>query len=59
MIKAGLIILAILWIFAFFGTTDAVLWVTGATGALICLLGLVTVVFLWRIVKRLENLEKR
>ena len=59
MIKIGILILAVFWILAFFGTTDVFLWVTGATGALICVLGLVTAIFMWIIVKRIEKLEKR
>ena len=59
MIKIGILILAVFWILAFFGTTDVFLWVTGATGALICVLGLATAIFMWIIVKRIEKLEKK
>ncbi len=58
MIKVGLVVLATFWVFAMFGTTDVVLWVTGFTGFVISVLGFATTVFLWRILVRLEKLEK-
>jgi hypothetical protein len=59
MIKTALIILALFWILAFISTANVYLWVLGFSGALICLLGLTTTVLMWRIVKKLEKLEKK
>jgi uncharacterized membrane protein YcjF (UPF0283 family) len=58
MIKIGLIILAIFWVLAMFGTTDVVLWVTGFTGFVIACLGFATTLIIWRILSRLEKLER-
>jgi len=57
-IKAVIIIIAVFWVLAFFGTTDVVLWVTGAIGALMCILGLSTTLLLWRLVTKIEELQK-
>jgi len=59
MMKTLVVLLLIVWILAFFGTMDIVLWVTGATGALMCVLGIVMSVILWRVVSRIEKLEKK
>jgi len=57
-IKAVIIIIAVFWVLAFFGTTDVVLCVTGAIGALMCILGLSTTLLLWRLVTKIEELQK-
>jgi len=59
MIKITLVILTLLWILAFISTSNIYLWVLGFSGALICLLGLATTIVMWRILKRLEKLEKK
>lgn len=59
MIKTLVVLLLIVWIFAFFGTMDIVLWVTGATGALICMLGIAMSLVLWKVISRIEKLEKK
>jgi len=50
------VILIGFWILAFFGTMDVFLWVTGATGALICILGLLTCIVLLRVIQKIETL---
>lgn len=59
MMKTLVVLLLIFWILAFFGTMDVLFWVTGATGALMCILGIATSAVLWKIISRIEKLEKK
>jgi len=67
-IKVALVLLLIFWClaflgaigcFAFVGTLDILIGVMILTETIICILGIVTCAILWRIVQRIERLEKK